>query len=202
MEAVEDLEGAGRFAGDHLQVRVPHVRADEAESGAALGAEPAEEPEQRLRLAILPDPEQPAQAGVDLVDDGEELVALVPQHFIHPDGGHVVQRTVRQSPRDGHLDGAEHALPGGVERVGNLGPTQALRPAGQKPRIRGRRVALALGPGHRFHHDAARRARDPAHRVDEVHGDAPERNELEASRPQCVVARASSATSRTPGTSI
>src|SRR4030067_2745944 len=68
VEAVEDLEGAGRFAGDHLQRRVPRARAAVAETGAALGAEPAEEAEQRLRLASLPAPEQPAPGGAGPVE--------------------------------------------------------------------------------------------------------------------------------------
>ena len=59
---------------------------------------------------------------------------------------------------------------------------------------------LAVGPGHLFHRDAARRAIDPSHHVEEEHAQPPERHELEAARRQAIVHAAAAATSRTPWT--
>ena len=63
-------------AGDRLEVRLPHVGADEAEMGAALAAEGAEEFEQRLGPTFAARPEQTPGTLVDLVDDREEPIAL------------------------------------------------------------------------------------------------------------------------------
>jgi len=42
MKAVQDVERVPRLLGDDLQIRLPHVAADERERRGALGTEPAE----------------------------------------------------------------------------------------------------------------------------------------------------------------
>ena len=53
--------------------------------------------------AILAHPEQPSYALIDLVDDGQETVAVVPQHFVDADGANPVQVPVLQTPVHSHL---------------------------------------------------------------------------------------------------
>ena len=187
VEAVEHVEGSGRLACDHLQVRLPHVAADEPQLGAALAAKRPEELEQRPGLAVLSHPQQPAHALIDLVDDREELVAPTPQDFIDADRPDPLEIAVLQTPADGHLDRSEHALPRRLERLRYLGPAHPFRPAGEEPGVRGRRLVLAAAPGHRLDYHAARGAVDPAHGVHEKHRDPPQRNELETTRRQRVV---------------
>ena len=88
------------------------------------------------------------------------------------------------------LHRSEHGVPGDPERHRDLLPAHAPRPTGEKPREAGGHALLAAGPGdHLDGHRLARRARDPAHCVQEVHHDTPQRHELEPTLVQRVVGR-------------
>jgi hypothetical protein len=52
---------------------------------AALGAKPSEEPQQRLDLAILANPEQAFAVAIDLVNQGQVAVAALPGDLIDTD---------------------------------------------------------------------------------------------------------------------
>ena len=67
VEAVEHMDGFRRLESNHVEVRFPHVRADEPEAGAILRAKESEELEQRRHRTILAHPEQPADAPVDQI---------------------------------------------------------------------------------------------------------------------------------------
>src|SRR5215204_1349671 len=78
MKPVQDVEGVARLLGHDLEVRLPHVAANEREHGRALLPEPAEESEERLRASVLADPQQALVRRVDLVDEREELAPALP----------------------------------------------------------------------------------------------------------------------------
>src|SRR5206468_2569383 len=113
----------------------------------------------------------------------------LPLDLVDPQGLDTLQIEMAAPPFDGHLDGIKDVLPGGVERCGDLAPTQALGPTGQEPGVRQGQVPLALSPRQGFDTDAALRALDPARGVQEEDSQAPERNELEETTRQGVVAR-------------
>ena len=73
MKPVQDVERVPGLLGHDLQIRLPHVAADERERRGALLPEPAEEPEQRLGAAVLADPQQAFPRRVDLIDQREEV---------------------------------------------------------------------------------------------------------------------------------
>lgn len=99
---VEDIQCVRGALGDHVQVRLPHVRADEADLCAALRAEPQEELAQASLFAILGHEQQPLYPIVDLVDQGEEA-ALAPVDLIDARGADARQVHAGPSPVDGHL---------------------------------------------------------------------------------------------------
>src|SRR5579883_3443376 len=185
--AVEDIQGALGPLGDHVQIRLPHVRADKADQGGALGAEPEEEfPEARL-FAILCDEQQPLHAVVDLVDQGEES-AFAPVDLIDPAGGDASQVHARPTPVDRHLYRAIHALPAGLEGARNVLPGQQLRPGGQEPREARRQLPLAQRPRQMLDHDSMLAAAHPPRRIAKVRRDTPQRYELKLPLGQPVVA--------------
>ena len=58
VKAVQDVERVAGFLGHDLQIRLPHVAANEGERRGALLAEPPEELQQRLSAPVLADPQQ------------------------------------------------------------------------------------------------------------------------------------------------
>ena len=66
-------------------------------------------------------------------------------------------------------------------------PTEALRPPGEKPHVRGGQLMLPLGPGHLFDRHAAAGTVDAPHHVQEEHAQPPQRDELEAASGQPIV---------------
>jgi len=115
-------------------------------------------------------------------------VPLFPGEFVYADGDDSVEVAVRQPPANGVLDAPEDGVPGRVEALGHLAPRQHLRPAREKPDERVGRLHLARRPRHRLHGDAAAPAIDPAHRVDQEHGQSPQGHETEEARVEHVVA--------------
>ena len=85
MEAVQDVKRVPRFLGGDLQIRFPHVAADERQGRGALLPEPAEELEQRLGASVLADPQQALARRVDLIDEREEMTAVLPMDLVDAD---------------------------------------------------------------------------------------------------------------------
>ncbi|MFA5515054.1 MAG: hypothetical protein WDA20_02085 [Desulfuromonadales bacterium] len=83
-----------------------------------------------------------------------------------------------------------------MEDIGDLFPGQTLCPLGEKPGIGGCQVVLPVSPRNPLHFDAASRAIDTPHGIEEKDGDAPQRNELKAPDLQSVIAGARIAASR------
>ena len=126
--------------------------------------------------------------GVDLVDQGEIPMPVLPLDLVDAHGCNPRQILVRPAPGNGHGHRAEHAVPGGPKGHRHLPPAQALRPPRQEPRVGGRQLVFPLRPWHSLDaHTAARRAGDPAHPIQEEDAEAPERHELEPPHRERVV---------------
>src|SRR5262245_26698656 len=77
---------SGTFLLDDLQIRLPHVRADEGDLGDDFLAHGSEESLDGVDGSFSPDPEQAGDSDVDLIDQRQILVALGVLDFIHADG--------------------------------------------------------------------------------------------------------------------
>lgn len=185
MEAVEHVEGLADALADHVEVGLPHVGAVHLEPGGALLAEPREEALEGLDLAFLPDPQQAAAVGIDLVHQDEVFVAGLPGDLVDADGGDAGESDARAAPGDGAMDG----VPGGAEDARGVLPREALGPRGEEPAEGFGGALLAVGPRHALDLDRdATGAIDAAQAVDEEGGQAEQRHELEAARREAVVA--------------
>src|SRR5664280_2825182 len=70
VEAVEDMQRLGTFLANHIQVGLPHIRADELDLRSELLSDDGEETLEGFDGAFLADPEQAGDPLVDLVDQG------------------------------------------------------------------------------------------------------------------------------------
>src|SRR5215469_7075979 len=68
VEAVEDVQRLRAFLTDHVQVGLPHIRADELDLHSELLSDGGEEALEALEGAFLADPDQAGKAWADLVD--------------------------------------------------------------------------------------------------------------------------------------
>jgi len=82
MKPVDDVEGVPGLLGDDLEIRLPHVAANEREFRGPLLVQPAEEPERRLDAPVRAEPQEPLPRRVDLVDERQEVAAVLPVDFI------------------------------------------------------------------------------------------------------------------------
>src|SRR5260370_263991 len=86
MEAVEDMEGLRAFLTNYLQIWLPHVRASEQDFRRQVVADQGEESLKRFDGSLLADPEQTSHPEIDLVDQGQVLVAAGILDFVHANG--------------------------------------------------------------------------------------------------------------------
>src|SRR6266404_847646 len=184
--AIENVQRPLGPLGDHVQVRLPHIRTDELDQTTALRAEPQKELSQARFLTVLADEQQTHHALIDLIDQGQKL-ALLPVDLIDPQRRDSAQVHARPTPVDGHFHRAKHTLPAGFESPRDLLPAQQLGPTGQKPGEALRQRTLAQRPRHVFHADPTVSALDPSGRIDEESRQAPQRHELKASLGQSVI---------------
>ena len=84
VEPVEDVDRLPHPLPDHLQVGLPHVAADEAKVSRA-GSELVEELVEARGGTVDADPQEALAVRIDLVHDGEVLVATVPEHLVDAD---------------------------------------------------------------------------------------------------------------------
>ena len=114
---------------------------------------------------------------VDLIDQGQVLVAFGVLDFIDADGIDRTERAVQQSIGDDILDGIEDLVPGSAEGLGGFFPGQPARPTGQKQHVGMGQLVFAIAPGNLLdEHGLAAGARDAPHRVEEEDQEAPERD--------------------------
>src|ERR1019366_4815971 len=197
VDAVEDMQRLGTFLTDHLQVGLPHIRADELDLRSELLSDDGEETLEGFDGAFLADPEQAGGPLVDLVDQGQVLVAFGVLDFVYTDGADRLQGAMLQAPADHILDGIAHFIPRSVERFGGFLPGELPRPAGQKQHIGSGQLVLAIAPGNLLDDHAAVAALDAPHAVQQEYQKAPQRDELEAPQGKMIVTRCRLVASRT-----
>jgi hypothetical protein len=126
---------------------------------------------------LLSDPQRTSNMEVDLIDQGQVLVAFGVLDFIDADGIDRTERAVPQSIGDDILDGIEDLVPGSAEGLGGFFPGQPARPTGQKQHVGMGQLVFAIAPGNLLdEHGLAAGARDAPHRVEEEDQEAPERD--------------------------
>lgn len=199
MEAVEDVDRVDGLLGNHTQIRFPHIAANKLQLFTSFRPEPVKKAPEYPGGPVGADPEQALFPGVQLINQGYELVfsALAPAYFIGTDCGNTVQITVGKSPFNGHFHRANHGVPTGHEGYRHFLPAHPLGPSGQKPGVGGGQPVLASGPRHFFHLDpAAVRAINPARTVEEKDRNPPQGDILEAPLGHGIVAGAFPAAAR------
>jgi len=192
VEAIQDVQRLAQVGGDHAQIGFPHVTADKAHPLEDLRSERGQPTTQRGLGSSRTDPEQPAAVGVDLIDDGEEIVRpqpLAPVNLVDPDGMHGLQDAVSQTPLDKPIHRAVDRFPTDAKSPGRFAPRQALGPLSQEVHQRNTGLTFALTPGEVLDPDPVLGTVDPARRIAQVCRDAPQGHEAPGAFGQPVVAR-------------
>ena len=141
MEWVEHVECHACFLGDDFQVGLPHVGTHHLKPGQEPGAfafQFIESGSDGFFRAFPADPEQAAGALVDLVNQGDEVVAflaLAPMKFINAQRRDVRQVAVFQSPIDHPLHRAAHRFPTATEDLCGFLPREAPPPLCQEKHV-------------------------------------------------------------------
>ena len=82
---------------------------------AEFGSEHDEESLEGFDGSLLADPEQASEARVDLIDQGEVLVAFGILDLVHTDGRNRTQGAMGQAPVHDILHGVANRVPRGAE---------------------------------------------------------------------------------------
>ena len=128
----------------------------EPDAGSNVVGENVEEALQAFLGPVPGNPQQPLHAVIDLIDQRQIVVAMLPLNLVHTDGLNVLQILMCYSPENRVFYGAKYVFPGRGERIRHLLPGEPLGPAGQEPAIRNRELVFAVGPRHLFHLHPAR----------------------------------------------
>jgi hypothetical protein len=200
METIQNMQSMTGLFGYNAKIRLPHVATDELNPVNAFFAELLEELTQGLLGSLFSNPQETPASGIDLIDHGQVLVPLSISDLVNPDGSDVLNNAMRKAPSDSHLDRSKDTVPGGLEDLTDLLPGQTPGPASKEPSVGCCQMILPFSPWNSLCSDAATRAIDPAHGVEEEHKDPPERDELKAALGKCVVARPRLAAAGTNGT--
>lgn len=168
VKAVEHVDGTASLAGDDFEVGLPHVRAPDLETPEETFTRLFQRGEAVFEGglgAFAPDPEQAASAGIDLVDEGDEVAAPFvppPVKFVHTDDLHALQAAMLHSPPHHPLHVPAHGVPAGAENLRRLLPGEQFGRVGRIDHVRRSLAMLAHVPGHVFNRGFARRgAGDP-----------------------------------------
>src|SRR5690606_7515995 len=141
VEGVEHVDGVLTHGGDHLEKRFPHVTANyfhPIEKSGVLGFKSLKPLAQGGLGAAHPDIKQTARTGIDLIDERQEIGALLaapPVEFVLRERGDTGEVALFESPSDHILHRTENGVPTGVEYFGGLFPRQQPGPAGEKDLI-------------------------------------------------------------------
>ena len=181
MKAVQDVQRLGTLLTNHVQIGLPHIRTDEFDLRGELVTDHSKEALEGCDSALFAHPQEPGEPLVDLVHQGQVLVAPGVLDFVHPDGADRRQDAMLQAPVNHVFDGIADLVPRSVERLGGLLPGELAGPPSQKQHVGFGRVALAITPGDFFHqHPGAAAALDTPHRLQEENQKTPERDEFKA----------------------
>jgi hypothetical protein len=88
MEAIQHMQRLSRFGGKNVEIGLPHIAADEAQPLDHRRPKRLQALPECLLRASLADPQQPPATGVDLIDQGQEVVCLhlmAPVNLVHTD---------------------------------------------------------------------------------------------------------------------
>src|SRR6202044_3885736 len=107
VEAVQDMDGRRAAEANDLAEGFPHVAGDEQDALGAFLAEHVEEAVEAGGGSIPRDVQQAAAPVVELVDEREVLVPLLPGQLVDTDRPDAVEASVLQAPAHGVFDGAE-----------------------------------------------------------------------------------------------
>src|SRR4029077_8998520 len=130
--AVEDMQGLGAAFADELQIRFPHVGADEDDFGNYVLAHSGEESLEGFDGSFFAYPEKAGHAQINLVDEGKIFVTSGVLDFVDSDGVNLAEHPVLQAPGDHVLHRVEDLVPGGAKRLGRFLPGQPAGPASQE----------------------------------------------------------------------
>jgi hypothetical protein len=97
VEAVEDMQRLAAVFADELQIRLPHVGADEYDFRNDVLAHSGEESLEGFDGSFFAYPEQAGHAQIDLVDKGEIFVTSGVLDFVDSDGVNRAKHTVLQA---------------------------------------------------------------------------------------------------------
>ena len=135
---------------------------------------------QGLLRPLLAHPQQPAAVRVDLVQQGQIMMALTKLNFIHAEGGDLVEAAMGEPIVHDVLDGMVDLVPAGPEGARHLRPRQLFGPPRQETPVDVGQVVLARAPGDLLDdHPAAAFAGNPAHPIHQKDRESPQRNKLE-----------------------
>ena len=105
-----------------------------------------------------------------------------------------------KAPGDHVLHRVKDLVPGSAKRLGRFFPREAARPAGQKQHVGFGESTFAIGPGDLLDNDRlAAAAIDAPHGVKQKNQKSPERNKLETSLGELIVAGGGLMATRTDG---
>ena len=195
VEAVENVDRPGEPVADDGQVGFPDVRADDSnavqETGRLLHTghfllaqvlllQFGKAVVQALLGPLFAHPQQPPTVGVDLVQQGQIVMALTKLDFIHAQSSDLVEAAMGEAIVNDVLDGVVDLVPAGPEGACHLRPRQLLRPPRQEAPVDVGQMVLARAPRDLLDdHAAAGFAVHTAHPILQIDGETPERNELE-----------------------
>ena len=107
-------------------------------------------------------------------------IAFLPLDFVDADGFDPLKATMRQTPRNGVFNRVIDVIPANGKATGHFLPAHSPRPAGEEPFLLVRQPTFTLGPMNPFEYDAAPRAVNASHRVDQHHRNYPQRNKVKS----------------------
>src|SRR6202049_4167351 len=141
-----------------------------------------------LTGGFLADPQQSDAALLDLIDQGEVLVAFGILDLIDADRLDRPEMAVFEPPRHHIFHRLADLVPTGAERHGGFLPGQLACPVGEKQHIGLGELVLAARPWQLFDPHPAGPAIDAPHAVKQQHHEAPERDEFEAAQAEVIIA--------------
>ena len=200
MEAVENLQSLGEMPGGGIEVGLPHVRADEADALAELGAKNLEEELEGLLGAVGADPQEALAVVVDLVDQRPKLILLSDMDLIYPKGLDAGEVAVLDAVFDDGLHRSINVGPAHAKGSCHLGPRQEARPLGQEESENIADLEFAGGPRQPFDSRPAFTAVDAPGRINQKDEQSPEGNEVPLAFGQPVISRPLLAATRTYAT--
>ena len=195
VKAVENVYRSGQPLADHGEVGFPDIRADDGNlaeearrlllTGRFLLAQVlllqlGKAVVQGLLRPLFAHPQQAAAVGVDLVQQGQIMMARAILDFIHAEGRDLVEAAMSEPIVHDVLDGVVDLVPSGAEGARHLEPRQLFGPLGQEAAVDVGQVVLARAPGHLLDdYPAAGGAGNPAHAIHQKDREPPQGNKLE-----------------------